>query len=424
MSFSILRVAKVKSKSDTTGIQKHNQRENKNYQNPDIDHYRTKSNYDLINDENINYQQAIDKRIEEGYMGKRKIRSDAVLHVDGIITSDSEFFENIHPIRRKDFFKDSLEFLEKEYGKENMIYATVHQDEKTPHMHFGFVPLMEDGRLSAKEKVGNKKALTDVQDRFNVFLKNKGYDLERGVSKEITQAEHKEMSKFKKDTVYHKEQFDKFSRKRAGMQAEYDQLIEDYSESLEMLNKDSEFDYEDEKYQQKNIFGKVTEETKTGRKIINAEDFEKIEKRFKTASQMMNVYEEMTNTDFVQENQKLQKDKDSLKGFVKTWRDGYHEKNNEVEELKRENKQLKENYDALDRNMSRWMQNTAGVYKALRSRFEGFEEAYDDFSAFLSKNELTEHLGAFMDEIKQNVHTFDKEKQKKREKSKGFDLEL
>ncbi|MDN6541797.1 MAG: plasmid recombination protein, partial [Tetragenococcus koreensis] len=37
MSYSIIRVAKVKSKTNTTGLQKHVQRENKNYENLDID---------------------------------------------------------------------------------------------------------------------------------------------------------------------------------------------------------------------------------------------------------------------------------------------------------------------------------------------------------------------------------------------------
>ncbi len=36
--------------------------------------------------------------------------------------------------------------------------------EITPHMHYGVVPITKDGRLSAKEVVGNKKALTEFQD--------------------------------------------------------------------------------------------------------------------------------------------------------------------------------------------------------------------------------------------------------------------
>ncbi|WP_100160482.1 plasmid recombination protein [Staphylococcus aureus] len=37
MSYSIIRVVKVKSKTNTRGIQRHIQRENKNYENIDID---------------------------------------------------------------------------------------------------------------------------------------------------------------------------------------------------------------------------------------------------------------------------------------------------------------------------------------------------------------------------------------------------
>ncbi|PCR86512.1 hypothetical protein CQA80_11165 [Staphylococcus epidermidis] len=41
----------------------------------------------------------------------------------------------------KRFFEDSKEFLIKEYGAENILYVTVHMDEKTPHMYFGVVPI-------------------------------------------------------------------------------------------------------------------------------------------------------------------------------------------------------------------------------------------------------------------------------------------
>ena len=58
--------------------------------------------------------------------------------------------------------------------------AVVHMDEKTPHMHLCFVPLTADKRLSAKEIVGNKKKLTQWQDRFWEHMVKKYPDLERG----------------------------------------------------------------------------------------------------------------------------------------------------------------------------------------------------------------------------------------------------
>ena len=63
-------------------------------------------------------------------------------------------------------------------------------DEKTPHMHLCFVPLTEDGRLSAKEIVGNKKKLTQWQDRFWEHMVKKYPDLERGESASETGRDH------------------------------------------------------------------------------------------------------------------------------------------------------------------------------------------------------------------------------------------
>ncbi|MCI3140185.1 plasmid recombination protein, partial [Staphylococcus haemolyticus] len=164
MSYSIIRVSKVKGKTNTTGIQKHVQRENKNYENADVDLTKSYMNYDLINSNSIDFNQKIDEKIEQNYNGKRKIRKDAIKHVDGIITSDNQFFSGKSDKDIKRFFEDSKAFLCEEYGEDNLLYATVHLDEATPHMHFGVVPLTEDGRLSAKDVLGNKKALTEFQD--------------------------------------------------------------------------------------------------------------------------------------------------------------------------------------------------------------------------------------------------------------------
>lgn len=63
-------------------------------------------------------------------------------------------------------------------------------DEKTPHMHLAFVPLTADGRLSAKEIVGNKKKLSRWQDKFWEHMVKKYPDLERGESASQTGRDH------------------------------------------------------------------------------------------------------------------------------------------------------------------------------------------------------------------------------------------
>ncbi|WP_381405153.1 plasmid recombination protein, partial [Staphylococcus aureus] len=117
MSYSIIRVEKVKGKTNTTGIQKHVQRENKNYENIDIDLAKSDMNYDLINPKPIDFNQKIEEKIEQNYNGKRKIRKDAVKHIDGVITSDLDFFLLKSDDYIKQFFEDSKEFLFEEYGE-------------------------------------------------------------------------------------------------------------------------------------------------------------------------------------------------------------------------------------------------------------------------------------------------------------------
>lgn len=99
MSYSIIRVVKVKSKTNTRGIQ----RENKNYENIDIDLSKSYLNYDLVNDTKFDFNKKIDEKIEKNYKGKRKIRTDAIKHIDGLITSDNVFLINYLKKRHNSF---------------------------------------------------------------------------------------------------------------------------------------------------------------------------------------------------------------------------------------------------------------------------------------------------------------------------------
>ena len=56
MSYAVVRMAKMKS-HDLKGIQFHNQRERESRTNPDIDKERSYENYDLVNDEHIDYNE-------------------------------------------------------------------------------------------------------------------------------------------------------------------------------------------------------------------------------------------------------------------------------------------------------------------------------------------------------------------------------
>lgn len=403
MSYSILRVAKVKGSVNTRGLQKHNQRENKNYNNKDINHEETYKNYDLINAKSIDYQQVIDEKIDANYAGKRKVRSDAIRHVDGLITSDEAFFEGMDDSEIKSFFKDSLEFLENEYSKENMLYATVHLDERVPHMHFGFVPLTDDGRLSAKERLGNKKALTALQDRFNMHMNDRGYDMERGTSKQVTEHEHRQMDQYKKDTAFHQKELE-------DIKDELQKAQTDLQDEIEHIRSAGSFDYEDER---KGLFGGREE---TGRKIVSADEFERLKKTISSAERIVDDYENIKSTDYYTENQELKKRRESLKEVVNTWKEGYHEKSKEVNKLKRENDSLNEKLNVSEK----FQDSTVTLYRAARANFPGFEKAFNRLKEKFFNDSKFERVGQFMDVVQDNVQKVDR----KREKRRTDDLEL
>ncbi len=134
------------------------------------------------------------------------------------------------PEKVKIFFKDSYDFLEDFVGKENIVYAEVHYDEDTPHMHFYFIPVVNEVKRKVfetdskgnlikhevtgkdgikkllpiqkkdangknmytiekgkfvncdqfwKEK-GGKASYAKIQDDYNKYINDKGYNLFRG----------------------------------------------------------------------------------------------------------------------------------------------------------------------------------------------------------------------------------------------------
>src|SRR5699024_12353136 len=75
-----------------------------------------------------------------------------------LVTSDRDFFERLDPGEQKRFFEESYKLFSERYGKQNIAYATVHNDEQTPHMHLGVVP-MRDGKLQGKNVFNRQELL-------------------------------------------------------------------------------------------------------------------------------------------------------------------------------------------------------------------------------------------------------------------------
>ena len=176
--YGIIRFAEYKG-PEIGKIEAHNERTKERYaSNPDIDTSRSKYNFHLI-EPHGKYRAEAEKQI--GAAGCRT-RKDSVRVVEVLFTASHEFFEGKKKSEIREYFEEALRFMEKYQPKETIISAVVHVDEKTPHMHLSFVPLTEDGRICAKEIVGNKKKLIWWQDEFWKHMVQKYPDLERGES--------------------------------------------------------------------------------------------------------------------------------------------------------------------------------------------------------------------------------------------------
>ena len=184
--YAILRFAKYKGPT-VSRIEAHNERTKESYaSNPDIKTALSKHNFHPVVP-NGKYRDISKRIIQENGC---RVRKDSVTAVEALITASPEFFEKKSPKEVKEFFDYAVEFMRSKQNPDTYISAVVHVDEKTPHMHLCFVPITADGRLSAKEIIGNKKRLTQWQDEFWSYMVKKYPDFERGESTSLTGRTH------------------------------------------------------------------------------------------------------------------------------------------------------------------------------------------------------------------------------------------
>lgn len=168
--FYVMRIEK-RRRQDVSGIQRENNRAAAEYNNQ-VDRERSGLNVPLI--QSNNWMKDIRAEIERA--GART-RSNSVVALDTLYTASPEFFEGKTQEQTEKFFRDCLQFHQRRFG--HIVSAVIHYDETTPHMHIVSVPLTADGRLSAREIVGNKQNMSRMQDEFFEQI-GRGYGLERG----------------------------------------------------------------------------------------------------------------------------------------------------------------------------------------------------------------------------------------------------
>lgn len=177
--------------------------------NQDIDPQKTHLNYNLAPRRGLEQIDFIRQRTTEA----RTLKRDDVNVMCSWVVTLPEYRhhnQNLHVSPDKEqverlFFERTYRFLCDRYGEQNVVSAYVHKDEKTPHMHFAFVPVTEDKKRGG-EKVSAKEVITKND------LKTFHTDLERHldsfrdwhfeVVNEATKDGNKEIAELKKQTAH------------------------------------------------------------------------------------------------------------------------------------------------------------------------------------------------------------------------------
>ena len=107
-----------------------------------------------------------------------------------LFTATNRFFKNMSNENLMKWTNTCMAFVyeDLDYTKEQVLHATLHLDENTPHIHCVVVPLIKkfDKRtnterytISKKQYIKDKIYLSQLQDKYHKRLTEKGFDLAR-----------------------------------------------------------------------------------------------------------------------------------------------------------------------------------------------------------------------------------------------------
>lgn len=209
MSYAIIRNIKYKSENLKLAY-RHNERRNKNYSNPDIDMEKSYLNYSIKSPQ-YSYEKEFE-RIRKEYDLKGQIKVVSNIACEYIITSDNEFFEKIGKDETKRYFETAYKFVleYKNLGNQYILSAKVHMDERMPHMHLVFLPVVHTtdkngnkiDKLACSEFWKAKDSYRQLQNEFYSYMVSNGFLLERGLPKEETNRKHYTIKEYKNITNF------------------------------------------------------------------------------------------------------------------------------------------------------------------------------------------------------------------------------
>ncbi|MFB2771919.1 MobV family relaxase [Pelatocladus sp. BLCC-F211] len=190
MPFAICRIQKIKDWGSLNSNESHTARiKDIPNANPNVDNLRLIGSPD---DPSL-------ATLVKNKIGEQKIRSNAVLAVELLLSASPEFFRPDNssqsgyylPKRLEDFQQATRCWLNQTFG-DRIVRAELHLDESTPHIHAYLVPLDEYGKLNCRGLFGGYEKLYQLQDSYAAAMASIG--LERGIKG--SRARHTKINKY------------------------------------------------------------------------------------------------------------------------------------------------------------------------------------------------------------------------------------
>lgn len=341
MNYGIFRSNPIMTLNDLAQIGSHNKREKKAYKsNPDIKLELTKNNIELVpltekyikgfKNLTSEYEKEHNERMKTERDDRKKTysqmlnKSKSVVADELMFTATHKFFDDMSKDEILEWANTCMDFVYNDLGytKKQVLHATLHLDEKTPHIHCVVVPLVKkfDKRtnterytISKKQYIRDNIHLSELQDVYNVRLREKGYELERGIKG--SDRKHIKIKEFKKTTRY-------YENKTQTINKNLDNAMNEFEEKMK-TTKNTIIDKEYVKVRKDTFdsMNKVIDETKKAiefqpkiQELFNeVETFTKSHQTLEKENQNMKREIKALTT----RNQNLTKENNSLKSYLK-----------------------------------------------------------------------------------------------------------
>ena len=194
--------------------------------------------------------QAIRHRIEEA--GIKKLRPGQNTALEIILTGSPETLNSLDEKGLEKWVNESMEWAGKTWGKENIVTAVLHRDEKTPHIHLIVVPIVQGlsrrsrardemlKRVGKKVKTkkrnttGNRLSANEVYTQPRLYAYHTSYAKEVGAHfglKRGVRGEKGSRQNPQKSIDFNRE----LARQKLEMETMIEELRSDYSETQVQL---------------------------------------------------------------------------------------------------------------------------------------------------------------------------------------------